>query len=170
MHTATVGKVALLEWPDDEARRVALRQAQEPCLLIVRDGSAPPTDIGVLEDWARHSANASEVLARLTALADRAARTGRGSPTVDADGILHWGGQSVVLSPINACLARVLCERFESLVGRDALWAAGWSNGTVGRALELQLLRLRRRLAPLGLAIDNVRGQGYLLKVAPAHL
>ena len=42
---------------------------------------------------------------------------------------------------------------------------AGWPKGAPGRnALDVHVLRLRRRLAPLGLAIRTVRVRGYLLE------
>jgi hypothetical protein len=168
MEAATVGGVTLLEWPGQQARRAELRRAQEPCFLVVPDGVAPPLDTDVLEDWARQSADPAEVYARLTVLAERAARRHEAQPVVDGDGLLHWAGQSVVLSPIEARLVRVLAGALGSLVTRDALHTAGWGGPGGGRALELQVVRLRRRLAPVGLAIDNVRGQGYVLKVVAA--
>jgi DNA-binding response OmpR family regulator len=42
---------------------------------------------------------------------------------------------------------------------------AGWPDGAPGRnALDVHVLRLRRRVAPLGLAIRTVRSRGYLLE------
>ena len=54
-----------------------------------------------------------------------------------------------------------------AVVSRDALARAGWPEGAPGRnALDVHVLRLRRRLAPLGLAIRTVRSRGYLLEHA----
>jgi DNA-binding winged helix-turn-helix (wHTH) protein len=51
------------------------------------------------------------------------------------------------------------------VVHRDALAAAGWPDGAPGRnALDVHVLRLRRRLAPVGLGIRTVRSRGYLLE------
>jgi DNA-binding response OmpR family regulator len=57
-------------------------------------------------------------------------------------------------------------------VSREALAKAGWPDGAPGRnALDVHVLRLRRRLALVGLAIRTVRSRGYLLEAAPqAHL
>lgn len=53
------------------------------------------------------------------------------------------------------------------MVGRDALTRAGWPGGTPRRnALDVHVLRLRRRIAPVGLAIRTVRSRGYLLEIA----
>jgi DNA-binding response OmpR family regulator len=57
-----------------------------------------------------------------------------------------------------------------TVVTRDALSRAGWPAGAPGRnALDVHVLRLRRRLAPLSLTIHTVRSRGYLLEMsAPA--
>jgi DNA-binding response OmpR family regulator len=51
------------------------------------------------------------------------------------------------------------------VVRRDLLAQAGWPEGAPGRnALDVHVLRLRRRIAPVGLAIKTVRSRGYLLE------
>ena len=46
---------------------------------------------------------------------------------------------------------------------------AGWPEGAPGRnALDVHVLRLRRRLAPLSLVIRTVRSRGYLLEALSA--
>ena len=58
-----------------------------------------------------------------------------------------------------------MLDRYGAVVSRDALARAGWPDGSPGRnALDVHVLRLRRRLAPLGLAIRTVRSRGYLLE------
>jgi DNA-binding response OmpR family regulator len=53
------------------------------------------------------------------------------------------------------------------VVSRDALARAGWPDGAPGRnALDVHVLRLRRRLEPLGLVIRTVRSRGYVLEAA----
>ena len=50
-------------------------------------------------------------------------------------------------------------------MSRDQLAKAGWPRGAPGRdALDVHMLRLRRRIAPIGLAIKTVRSRGYLLE------
>ena len=59
--------------------------------------------------------------------------------------------------------------RFGAVVSRDALSQAGWPEGAPGRnALDVHVLRLRRRLAPLSLVIRTVRSRGYLLEALSA--
>ena len=56
-------------------------------------------------------------------------------------------------------------DRVGAVVSRDALAKAGWPAGAPGRnALDVHVLRLRRRLEPVGLAIRTVRSRGYLLE------
>ena len=75
----------------------------------------------------------------------------------------------VPLPPVEARLTAALLDRFGAVVSRDALGRAGWPDGAPGRnALDVHVLRLRRRLAPLGLAIRTVRARGYLLETAAA--
>jgi two-component system, OmpR family, response regulator len=64
-------------------------------------------------------------------------------------------------------LTAALLERFGAVVSRDLLARSGWPGGSPGRnALDVHVLRLRRRLAPLRLAIRTVRSRGYLLERA----
>jgi DNA-binding response OmpR family regulator len=62
-------------------------------------------------------------------------------------------------------LTAALLDRFGAVVSRDSLARAGWPDGAPGRnALDVHMLRLRRRVAPLALAIRTVRSRGYLLE------
>jgi DNA-binding response OmpR family regulator len=71
----------------------------------------------------------------------------------------------VSLPPLESRMAALLLSRFGAVVGRDALAAAGWPDGVTGRnALDVHVLRLRRRLEPLDLVIRTVRSRGYLLE------
>jgi DNA-binding response OmpR family regulator len=67
-----------------------------------------------------------------------------------------------------------LLDRYGAVVSRDALARAGWPAGAPGRnALDVHMLRLRRRVEAVGLAIRTVRSRGYLLETAdpsPARL
>ena len=58
-----------------------------------------------------------------------------------------------------------LLDRFGAVVSREQLAKTGWPRGAPGRnALDVHMLRLRRRIAPVGLAIKTVRSRGYLLE------
>ena len=73
-----------------------------------------------------------------------------------------------------ACMqipAGVLLDRFGAVVSRDNLSRTGWPMGAPGRnALDVHMLRLRRRIAPLGLAIRTVRSRGYLLEAGELQM
>ena len=63
----------------------------------------------------------------------------------------------------------VLVESYKGVVRRDDLTRAGWPGDNPGRnALDVHILRLRRRVEPLGLSIRTVRSRGYLLEPATA--
>ena len=91
----------------------------------------------------------------------------RPAPLIDSWGVLSFADGEVVLTPLEARLARVLVEHFGRLVGRETLNEAGWPEGFSGRnTLDVHILRLRRRFAEVGLVIRTVRSRGYLLDVA----
>jgi DNA-binding winged helix-turn-helix (wHTH) protein len=76
-------------------------------------------------------------------------------------------GRWVSLPPVEHRLMIVMLDRYRAVVSRDALARAGWPGGIPGRnVLDVHIVRLRRRLAPLGLVIQTVRSRGYLLEEA----
>jgi DNA-binding response OmpR family regulator len=171
--------VTMLRWPEEESRRTRISQAGEPRLLLVPDGEDPPPVGDCLEDWIRVPAAEDEVRARVDALAvrslahhstngangDSAAPAG---PVLDDFGVLRVNGSWVALPPLEARLAEALLERLGAVTSRDSLIRAGWPSGAPGRnALDVHVLRLRRRLTPVGLAIRTVRSRGYLMECAP---
>ncbi len=159
-------QVELVRWPAEEARLAEIRAAGQARLVLVPEGVAPPLTADPLEDWIRLPATDEDVRARLRVLEDRA----RGSlevdrPELDENGLLRLGGQWVSLPPVEHRLMSVLLDRYRAVVSRDALARAGWPDGIPGRnVLDVHIVRLRRRLAPLGLVIRTVRSRGYLLE------
>ncbi|MBA2497595.1 MAG: winged helix-turn-helix domain-containing protein [Acidimicrobiia bacterium] len=158
-------EVVLVRWPDDEGRRQHLRETCTPRLLLVENGSAPPAPTDDLEDWIRIPADEADLHARSETLARRARAKLLAHPELDDDGVLRLGDGWVPLPPVEARLTGALVERYGAVVSRDALGRAGWPEGAPGRnALDVHVLRLRRRVAPLSLAIRTVRSRGYLLE------
>jgi DNA-binding winged helix-turn-helix (wHTH) protein len=105
------------------------------------------------------------VRARIDALTRRYAAHRHDLPNLDRDGVLRFGGSWVPLPPVEARLMGALVGRFGAVVSREQLARAGWPEGAPGRnALDVHVLRLRRRISPLGLAIKTVRSRGYLLE------
>ncbi len=138
-----------------------------PRLLLVEDGAQPPVGDDPLEDWVRVPASEVDVQTRMATLAARARALA--APQLDVDGVLRFGAQWVSLPPVEARLTRALLERFGAVVSRESLSRAGWPDGAPGRnALDVHVLRLRRRLAPVRLVIRTVRSRGYLLEAGQA--
>ena len=170
----------MLRWPEEESRRARISQAGEPRLLLVPEGEDPPPVGDCLEDWIRVPAAENEVKARVEALAvrskaHRATNGHRGDsappagPVLDDFGVLRVNGSWVALPPLEARLAEALLQRLGAVTSREQLIRAGWPSGAPGRnALDVHVLRLRRRLTPVGLAIRTVRSRGYLMEPAPA--
>jgi hypothetical protein len=61
MRTVPFVEVALVPWPGAEERRVTLRDAGMPRLLLVPEDCDPPVTDDVLEDWVRTPADPREV-------------------------------------------------------------------------------------------------------------
>ena len=159
--------VVLVRWPAEAERRDRLRDAGTPRLLLVEDGPPPPPE-DCIEDWIRVPADDDDVRARMEAVTARLTHhAATGTPDLDVDGVLRFAGAWVSLPPVEARLTAALVDRFGAVVGREALARAGWPDGAPGRnALDVHVLRLRRRLATVGLSIKTVRSRGYLLEAA----
>ncbi len=157
--------VTLVRWPTEAVRRERLAEDGIPRLLLLEGGAEPPPPASCLEDWIRVPAADADVRARIDMLVLRASHHTPPVPDLDTDGVLRVGGGWVSLPPVEARLTGALLQRFGGVVSRDALARAGWPNGAPGRnALDVHVLRLRRRLLPVGLVIRTVRSRGYLME------
>ena len=163
--------VVLVRYPSEERRLADLRRDGRPRLVLVENDAAAPVSADPCEDWIRMPAREADLRARVTGLGLRAAAAQPNTvPEIDDDGVLRFNGGLVTLPPVEARLARSLVSRMGSVVTREALTVAGWPNGVDrerpnGRnALDVHVLRLRRRIAPVGLAIRTVRSRGYLIE------
>jgi DNA-binding response OmpR family regulator len=157
--------VTLVRWPREAEARERLTTERRPRLLLVEDGVVPPLVEDPLEDWVRIPAPETDVRARLDTLMLRARRQAPTLPTIDDDGVVRHDGAWVSLPPVEARITRMLLDRFGAVVSREVLSRAGWPDGAPGRnALDVHVLRLRRRLTAVGLAIRTVRSRGYLLE------
>jgi len=157
--------VVLVRWPSELVRRTHLVARQVPRLLLLEDDSVPPEPADCLEDWIRVPAAEIDVRARVSGLASRAEQHVSNAPSLDADGVLRFGPGWVPLPPVEARLTEALLDRFGSVVSRETLARSGWPEGAPGRnALDVHVLRLRRRIDTLGLVIRTVRSRGYLME------
>ena len=156
--------VVLVRWPLEAEHRERLQTSKTPRLLLLDDGE-PPDPADCLEDWVRVPASEAEVQARVAALRARAQSHVAAAPELDPDGVLRFGDRWVSLPPVETRLTAALLDRFGAVVSRDVLSRAGWPEGAPGRnALDVHVLRLRRRLTPVNLAIRTVRSRGYLME------
>lgn len=106
-----------------------------------------------------------DLRARVEGVRRRAEAKVEPEPVLDDDGVLRLGDRWVSLPPVEARLTQALLGRYGAVVSREALGRSGWPDGAPGRnALDVHMLRLRRRLGPLHLAIRTVRSRGYLLE------
>ena len=164
--------VVVVRWPAERDRRAELQRLGLPRLLLIEDGEPPPATDDCLEDWVRAPIDDDDMHARLAGLQRRTiVHGGGGGPVLDADGVLHHDDVWVALPPVEARLMAALLQRPGAVVSREALSRAGWANGAPGRnALDVHVLRLRRRLDPLRLVIRTVRSRGYLLESGEHHM
>jgi hypothetical protein len=154
----------VLHWPADSTRLAELRETHVPRLLVVAPDTEPPIPVDCLEDWVSPGASQWEVDARRNALALRAGQHAV-RPALDAHGLLHHRDSWVSLSPVEQSLASAMLDRFGAVVTRDVLADRAWPTGVPTRnALDVHVLRLRRRIAPIGLEIRTVRSRGYLMQ------
>lgn len=157
--------VELVRFPGEAAKRHQLRMLGRARLLLVEGGADPPTVVDEDEDWIRSPADPRDVRARRAALARRTAGGPSGRPSLDDDGLIRYGDHWVPLPPIEARLAAALLDRFGAVVSRDTLIAKGWPGASPGRnVLDVHMLRLRRRVGDVNLAIRTVRSRGYVLE------
>ena len=141
-----------------------LRDLGRPRLLIVAPDAAAPATVDCDEDRIRLPAEDADVRARVAALEARAARHGS-TRKATGDGRLMFRGRWVNVSGIEEILARSLSERFGELVDDRTMVTAGSADRpTTSNALHVNLSRLRKRLAPLGLVIRRVRSRGYVME------
>lgn len=160
---STGNDVIVISWPSEEWRRQELGAQQVPRLLVVDDEATPPITADVLEDWVRASAPQCDREARVTSLLVKAGRTRR-PPTIDSVGRLYVDRDWVALSPLEARMIEPLLTRFGLVVGRNAIGQSGWPDAPHTRnQIDVHMLRLRRRISPLGLSLRTVRGRGYSL-------
>lgn len=155
--------VLVVEWPEGETQRAEAAEAGVPRVLVVAEGHPPPQVADDLEDWVRAPATEADLEARILTVLGRARARRRVVPSLQ-DGVLFFCGRNVALAPLDARLINALIQRYEAVVSREAMFSAGWPGEPPNRnVLDVHLLRLRRRIAPLGLTVKTVRARGYLL-------
>lgn len=160
-----------MRWPAERARREQLQRSGRPRLLLLEDDAPPPEAVDCMEDWARLPVSELDLGARVAAIQIRCTHHDTSEPVLDDDGVLRHHETWVALPPVEARLMAILLERGGTVVSRDSLARSGWPEGAPGRnALDVHMLRLRRRLEPLGMVIRTVRSRGYLLETGSRQM
>lgn len=161
------GRVHFVKWPAERGKRDHCRSLGVPTLLLVDPGAPPPICGDPREDWVRTPVSKIDLDARVHGL--RARTAGNHLPEIDPVGVVRFDSVSVAVSPTEADLLGVLVSRFGQVVERDALAARLSDRGADSRrnALNLHVMRVRRRIQPLGLTIRTVWGVGYALERTP---
>ena len=155
-------RVELIRWPAEQARREACLEQGVIRLLVVEGAAQAPVCTDVREDWVRSPVGKADLRARMEALLHKNQVDRR--PTIDSNGILQYGESTTTLSPTEANLMRHLIESFTCTVDRSLLSLNLVQASRVNRnALDLHVMRIRRRIRPLGLKIRKVWGRGYAL-------
>ena len=159
--------ITLIRWPAEAERLPELREGRVPRLLLVDSEAPPPVVTDEFEDWVRMPAPSGDVQARIEGLSRRALAAGHRHPEIDEYGVVRFNGSHTTVPPVEARIAEMLIADFGTVVSREDLTEAGWPGGHANRnALDVHVLRLRRRLAEAGLSIRTVRSRGYLLEAA----
>jgi two-component system OmpR family response regulator len=155
--------VAVLQWPDEQVRADDLARRSAPRLLLVAPGAEPPRTGDPLCDWVQQPADERDVQSRIVELRNRASID---RPILGDHGVLWRGAQWVALSPIEARLTRAFLARPGRVLSRQRLEQVGWPDGLPSsRAIDARIKVLRDRIAPIGLRVHTVRGQGYLAEI-----
>lgn len=85
---------------------------------------------------------------------------------LDPTGVLYFGGRAVPMSEAQSEMMRCFLAEFGRLVGRERLKEALGRLGSraSSNALDLHVMRLRKRIMDLDLSLQTVWGRGYILE------
>ncbi len=155
--------VALVHWPSEAQPAGDLQRCGRPRLLLVERDQPVPGMVDPFEDWVFEGADPCEINLRAETLANRWPLSPEPARPVIEDGdVLRFGGDWVALSATEVKALRVLLDHFDHCVARDQLeTCTGARPGS--SALNSLVKRLRHRLAPLGLTVNNIHARGYVL-------
>jgi hypothetical protein len=163
--SAPVDGVVVLAWPEERTRAEDLARRSTPRLLLVAVDEAPPSTDDPLCEWVQEPVDERDVQERIVELRNRASIE---RPILGDHGVLWRGALWVALSPIEARLTGAFLARPGRVLSRARLEQLGWPEGLPSnRAIDARIKVLRERVAPIGLRIHTVRGQGYLAEIQP---
>ncbi|WP_245685547.1 helix-turn-helix domain-containing protein [Streptomyces yerevanensis] len=116
------------------------------------------------EDWVRAPISREDLRARVAALRARSFPYTR--PRVDLNGSLKYRDRLISVSPVESALLEILTAGFRKLSTRNELVECLVEQRACSsrNALDLHIMRIRRRIRPLGLVIRTAWGRGYILE------
>jgi hypothetical protein len=161
-----VDGVIVVAWPEHAARVADLARTRTPHLILVASGAEPPrTTDDDLSAWIGLPAAERDIQAKIVELRSRASVA---RPILGDHGLLWRGTRWVALSPIEARLTAAFVARPGRVLSRARLEKTGWPDGRPSeRSVDARIKALRRRVAPMGMRIHTVRGQGYIAEIQP---
>jgi DNA-binding response OmpR family regulator len=155
-----------------------IREVSDVPIIVVsgeRDNAATVEllDLGA-DDYVRKPFRSDELLARVHAVARRAAVRGRRTASGEATGYaldrrrheIRWQGTPLPTTVTEFRLLRLMIEHLGEVVTHDDLLAAGWPDvlDPAPEWLKPHLARLREKLVSAGAPVPiAVRGVGYRL-------
>lgn len=156
--------VKFVRWPSESLLRNYYKSRGMPCLLVVETGAQAPICTGPNEDWIRVPVSREDVESRVEALQRRMYT--QTTPVIDSAGVLHYGERSIALSKVQVHLMDQFIEHYGEVVYRSELVQCLTEivRSSTRNSLDLHVMRIRRRISPVGLQISTVRGSGYLLE------
>jgi two-component system response regulator TctD len=154
-----------------------------PVIILTARGTVGDRILGLnagADDYLPKPFDLDELEARVRALARRAAGAEPerapaesmprvGDLRLDRDsGAIHWRDEVLDLTPRELALLQALMARPGHAVTKERLFELVFpgEDAVQYEAIEVVVYRLRRKLAPTGVALVTLRGLGYLLKVA----
>jgi DNA-binding response OmpR family regulator len=188
LHREHCPDLVILDWmlPDIDGLDV-LRQIrpETPVLMLTARSEEIDRIVGLeagADDYLTKPFSMRELLARVRAILRRIALIERqmAEDRAPAEGIVTWGGlmldpeahratcdgDPLDLSPTEFSLLHLLLRNpgraFSRAYLLDAVWGEGYVEGD--RSVDNAILRLRKKLSPLGDAIETVWGVGYRLR------
>ena len=161
----------------DVCRRIR-EKSQTPILMLTARGDAMDRVVGLemgADDYLPKPFELAELEARIKALLRRAGnqvplvRLGR----LEFDTTTRMAavdGQALALTPRELAVLEALLARVGRPVAREALFEKVFEFDADARveAIEIYVSRLRKKLEGAGVAINTLRGLGYLLAEKPA--
>ncbi|UYM03656.1 winged helix-turn-helix domain-containing protein [Solicola gregarius] len=158
--------IQFLRWPLQYCERDRFLSNRTPVLWVAESNAEAPECIDPLEDWVRPPLKQGDVDARVESLIQRARN--EQIPAISPDNVLCTHAARLPLADTEAAIMHVLVDNFQRVASRDQLIERAWGEECDDHrnALDLRILRLRRRIKPLKLSIVTVWGRGYLLEPA----